>query len=106
MSQIQEVMAEFDLYICGDGMGSCDHGVCALERKVANAIITLSAERDALRKDASLLREIISSDSIAMTYQTMGQYRTALLRSIDAARTADAASVAPSATDVLFPGAA
>jgi hypothetical protein len=72
---------------------------------VQEEMSTLRAERDALRVDAGLLREIISSDSIAMTYQTMGQYRTALLRSIDAARTDDAASVAPSATDVLFPGA-
>lgn len=30
------------------------------------------------------LRELIASDAIAISYQTMGQYRTALLREIDA----------------------
>lgn len=38
------------------------------------------AECEALRKDAALLREFVSSDEIAMTYQTMGQYRAALLK--------------------------
>ena len=37
-------------------------------------------ECDALRQDAALLREFVSSDEIAMTYQTMKQYRAALLK--------------------------
>ena len=45
----------------------------------------LQAEREALRKDAALLREFVSSDEIAMTYQTMGQYRAALLKFLTAA---------------------
>ena len=36
--------------------------------------------RDALRKDAASLREFVENDGIAMTYQTLGQYRTALLK--------------------------
>jgi hypothetical protein len=61
-------------------------GTLWAERNALEAIITtLRAERDALRNDVLLLESIVSSDSIAMTYQTMGQYRTALLKILDAA---------------------
>ena len=42
--------------------------------------LRIEAECNALRKDAALLREFVSSDEIAMTYQTMKQYRAALLK--------------------------
>ena len=38
-----------------------------------------------LRAQVAALRAIIASDSWAITFQTMGQYRTALLRTIDGA---------------------
>ena len=49
-------------------------------RKVVQERRALRVERDALRQDAALLSEFVSSDEIAMTYQTMGQYRAALLK--------------------------
>ena len=45
----------------------------------AEQIEALRAERDALRTNVALLREFVENDGIAMTYQTLGQYRTALL---------------------------
>lgn len=47
---------------------------------------------EAQRNVHTALRMLIADDGYAMTFQTMGQYRTALLRAIDAA--ADAAGVA------------
>lgn len=46
----------------------------------AEQVEALRAERDALRKDMALLREFVLNDGIAMTYQTLGQYRAALLK--------------------------
>jgi hypothetical protein len=46
---------------------------------VCRALIAVTAERDRLLLQMDNLRSRIRSDAYAMSFQTMGQYRTALL---------------------------
>jgi hypothetical protein len=66
---------------------------------VQEELSTLRAECDALRERAAAA-EAESEALLSVLERVKPNIH------IDAARTADAASVAPSATDVLFPGAA
>jgi hypothetical protein len=52
---------------------------------ILEEVETIRAEKDALRKDMEGLRLLVSHDSYAMSFQTMGQYRTALQEVLDAA---------------------
>lgn len=48
-------------------------------------VAELQAERSALTQGADGFYGLLNDDSYAMSFQTMGQYRTALLKAIDAA---------------------
>jgi hypothetical protein len=52
---------------------------------ILEEVAAIRAEKDALRKDMEGLRLLVSHDSYAMSFQTMGQYRTALQEVLDAA---------------------
>ena len=54
-----------------DAGGNMDAGAVTLAREVVR-----------LRERVERARELVSSDALAITYQTLGQYRTALLAAL------------------------
>jgi len=108
MSESMEELMARDLVRQIDEITALHVRIVRLDRELA----TLTRERDDARRDAESLADSIEDsigaqgtayepDQYLMLCGVVRDYQDRL----DAARTADAESVAPSATDVLFPGA-
>jgi hypothetical protein len=66
--------------IGGTVEGRPTHGLNYLQR--VRELMQAEAERDAARTHAGELRTLIADDAYAMTFQTLGQYRSALLKAL------------------------
>jgi hypothetical protein len=51
------VLNEFNLFVCDDGKGACDHYDCTGERKMASEIVRLRAEVSTLTRERDEARD-------------------------------------------------
>jgi hypothetical protein len=64
-------------YVCGAWWDEKKGKIIAFESSCS--LVNMTRERDALQQKLTKLKNFVSCDSIAITYQTFGQYRTEIL---------------------------